>query len=347
VKIDPLFDRVLRRLEPDDDAVAKGMQRAERVARILRNDRDTGVLHTTIGGSCAKGTALNPVTDVDLFVYLDTAAWLLRDGRSPYSPGYVLGAFHQRLARTFQVHLGEGDVSIRRQDHSVRVRYAKGGSLSIDVVPALWTDQNRAEIVRIPERSSREWRETCVNRQRLLLDKHDDQNRYLRRAIRLLKYWRNGHQLDLPSYALELLAVHAVARVESRYHRAVCISVFRWIVESDLREPVFVTDYVRPSEQRLPKTDEVVIMDAAVAGNNVAAELGAGARRRIVSAAQRALDRLSAAEHHMTRGRRGDASRAFGEAFSRAKRRPVLVTTRIGRSNTKAKSGGLLDWLFK
>jgi hypothetical protein len=56
---------------------------------------------------------------------------------------------------------------------------------------------------------------------------------------------------------------------------------------------------------------------------------------------------LSASEHHMTRGRRSDASWAFGEAFSRAKRRTALATTRVGRSDIPATSGGLLAWLFK
>lgn len=347
MKIDRLFDRLLRRLDPDEDAVAKGMERAQRVGRILTNDKSTGVLHTTIGGSCAKGTALNPVKDVDLFVYLDAAAWRQRNGTGTYSPQYVLRAVHERLARTFHVHLNEGDVLIRRQDHSVRVRYVKAGSVSIDVVPVLWTDQNRAEVVRIPERSSRGWRDTCINRQRLLLDKHDDQNRYLRRAIRLLKHWRNGHQLALPSYALELLAVHAVSRVESRFSRSVCMSVFGWIAEDELREAVYVTDYVQLGEQRIPKKDDVVIMDAAVPGNNVTSDLGAGDRRRVVFAAQRALARFGAAEHHMSRGNRGDASRAFGEAFSRAKRRVASVTTRTGPLSSAAKSGGLLAWLLR
>jgi hypothetical protein len=184
LKIDPMVDALLRELEPDYSALEAAVQRAQRVARILPNDPDVGVLASRIGGSCAKATAIHPLKDVDLFIYLDEESWRRKNGEL-YQPQTVLREFHARLERTFAQHIENGDVAIRRQDHSIRVRYLREGSVAIDVVAALWAHENRAEIVKLPERSSGEWRETCVARQALLLDKYDAPNRYLRRGIRL------------------------------------------------------------------------------------------------------------------------------------------------------------------
>src|SRR4051794_21910549 len=125
--LDPLFEELLRTLEPEDAALDVGLRRAERVARILENDRDLSVLATRLGGSCAKRTAIHPVEDVDLFVYLDAATWVRGDGQM-YQPHTVLRMFHERLERTFRKPVADGVVSLRRQDHSVRVRYIKEGA---------------------------------------------------------------------------------------------------------------------------------------------------------------------------------------------------------------------------
>jgi hypothetical protein len=322
MRIDPLFDKLLRKLTPDDVAVDQGLQRAKRVAGVLANDPNLGVHMTQIGGSCAKETAVHPVKDVDLFVYLDKAAWRRKGDNATYAPHTVLRRFYERLQRTFRKPIGDGDVALRLQDHSIRVRYLKEGSVAIDVVPALWADRNKAEIVKIPERSSREWRETCIARQILLLDRYDATNRYLRRGIRLLKHWRNQHRLPLPSYALELLAIHAAPKVDSKHPRAVFMQVQERIAATSLQEPTRMTHYVPAADNKVPRGAEMVILDAAVAGKNVASEIGAGERRAVVAAARHSLERLKAAEHHMMHGHVRDAGVAFRAAFAR-KRRPT------------------------
>jgi hypothetical protein len=238
MKVDRLFDVRVQALTPDDAAVATAVERAERVGRIIKNDRNLAVLESQIGGSCAKKTALAPVKDVDLFLYLDQYAWQKTDG-SNYSPQTVLRDFEVRLRRTFRRHIESRDIIIRRQDHSLRIRYLREGAIHIDVVPALW-DGNKAYLVDIPERSTKRWVKTCIPRQHLLLERLDAPNRYLRRAIRLLKHWRNVHKLNLRSYALEILAAHAVARrVDTAHARAVFVSVLEWIAETGLNEPVY------------------------------------------------------------------------------------------------------------
>jgi hypothetical protein len=317
MKVDALFDERLKRLTPDDRFLDAAIQRAERVGQILRNDPDLGVREWSLGGSCSKMTALFPLKDVDLFVYLDESSWRVRS-QTRYTPQYVLRTFDERLQKTFRQWIASGDVTIRRQDHSLRIRYAREHSVDIDVVPALW-DGNKAYIVEIPECSTTTWIRTCIPRQRLLLDRLDAPNRYLRRAIRLLKHWRNVHQLVLRSYALEILAAHAVPRIASQHPRAVFLEAMNWIRNTAMDAPAYITDYVSASEYGKVKAP-IVILDPAVSGNNVASTAGDAARIRIVAAAKHTSQAIARAERYLEGGRLRDGKAAFRSAFSRQRR---------------------------
>ena len=62
--------------------------------------------------------------------------------------------------------MADPDVALRLQmEDSIGAGHVRDGAVAIDVVPALWANRNKAEIVQIPERSSRQWRSTCITRQ--------------------------------------------------------------------------------------------------------------------------------------------------------------------------------------
>jgi hypothetical protein len=91
-----------------------------------------------------------------------------------------------------------------------------------------------------------------------------------------------------------------------------------------------------------------VILDAAVAGNNVAGHLGASQRRAVVSSARRSLDRLKAAAHHLNRADRRAAGVAFRAAFSRtgspSRRVSAPSAKAVTLSSPVPQKRGLLAW---
>jgi hypothetical protein len=258
------------------------------------------------------------VSNVDLFVYLDPELWLRRDGEPP-NPARALGRILARLEKTHRGHIQNGFVTLRRQDHSIRIRYSGAGAMDVEVVPALW-DRNKAIRVLIPERATGRWVETSVRRQLLLLDKLDHRNRYLRRAIRLLKYWRNELRLTLRSYALEILAAERVIVGSSRHPSAVFTDVLEHIATTGLADPIVLHDYVSRVEYgRLPRRPGA-ILDPAVPGNDVADNLNGLDVRHIGACARRTLAAIARAERELDRGHLRDAKTHFNTAWRRARR---------------------------
>jgi hypothetical protein len=120
----------------------------------------------------------------------------------------------------------------------------------------------------------------------------------------------------LRSYALEVLAVHANGRAPARHPRAIFLETLKWIGESELGEPAYVTDYVRASEFRSPRNSAwAFIYDPAVSGNNVADNLSGADRRSAVAAAKQSAKRLAQAERALSDDRVRDGKVLIREAL--------------------------------
>ena len=283
------FQDLLAARSPPDRAFAQGIDRAKRVARILQNDRDFSMQGFLLYGSCSKRTAIGQLRDCDVLILLDPAGWKTTQS-GLYQPGTVIGVFKERLEKTFLVHIDNGDVFIRRQNHSVRVRYRKRTSVDVDVVPAFLL-KNRSQVLEIPERSGRRYIQTSISRQIALLDAVDTPFFPVRRGIRLLKLWRNTEKLTISSYSLEILAIMVVKVGCKKAPGAILEAVLRYIAETDLREPVLVGRRTKAAD--IPKRKAVVIMDPAVPANNTTSGLDTRARRGLVSTAKRTLRSLT------------------------------------------------------
>lgn len=64
--IEPLLKRLLAWLSTADHAYDTAIVRARKYASTLERDREFGVVGSRVGGSIGKGTAIRPVSDVDL-----------------------------------------------------------------------------------------------------------------------------------------------------------------------------------------------------------------------------------------------------------------------------------------
>lgn len=301
--LDEMLTDLIRATTPTARELTRARERAEYYGSVLVRDRTMQVESAMMAGSCAKGTACRPIGDVDVVVHLQRDAFARSDG-GRRQPAAILQLFGERLRVTTQRFIG---VTVRIQTHSVRVQHDGDRSFDVDIVPAF---THRDSIVEIPERGTRDWVRTSFARQAELLDDLDVRNRSLRRAILLLKHWRDQHELDLPSYALETLAMLAAFQGSPRHPSTLVTQALRHL-ERERVEALVLERYWRPSRSLPPG-----IYDAAVPGNNLTAHLYASERRAIASRAKRTADALERARDYADRGMRSRAEDRVSAAFA-------------------------------
>ena len=315
--IEPMLKSLLDGLSTADAAYDRAIARAQRYASTLVKDREFGVVGARVGGSIGKGTAIKPLSDVDLYLYLDEAHWRSTRGEELW-PSTVIGRLRTRVAKRLHFEVAAGHARIRKQRHSVGIQFYRAGSVSIDVVPALVTGSD-VEEARIPRRRDDIFVATSVERQLRLIEHLDTRAKYLRRGIRLLKYWNRQADVLLHSYAMEVLGMFAVTKGCKRTALGVFHAVLEFIGQTNMRTPVFIEHYYRykPHARRA-----CVILDPAMPDNNLGAHLGAHVGDRLGVVARRSLRRLAKAATLAEQGK----GRAAAEFLSAAFDRPGLFT---------------------
>ncbi len=308
--IDPLFKTLLDTLKPADISYTRAIERVQRYASTLANDGDFGVVGTRIGGSIGKGTAIAPLSDVDLYLYLDAERWRSTSG-GQLRPSTIIGRLRARVAQRLHFEIDAGHARVRKQRHSVGIKFLKAGSVGMDVVPALVEDGDIREAW-IPNRRADEFVATSVERQIALIKELDSPVRYLRRGIRLLKLWNRQADAHLHSYAMEVLGIFAVTRGCKRTASGVFLAAMEFIARTDMREPVFVEHFFRYDP---PRRRACVIYDPAMPDNNLGAHLDARTGDRLGTAARRSLVKLEKAADLMEQGKRPTATLRVSEAF--------------------------------
>jgi len=138
-------------------------------------------------GSNAKGTAVKGTTDVDLFVSLksDTSNTLKQ----------IFDSLHSHLR-------ANGYPSARKQNVSIHVSH-KG--TDIDLVPGVHYGDASEDHWLYVNKTNRERTQTNI-------DKHIEHVKKSGRLkeITLAKIWRKNHELDFPSFYLELAVIEAL-----------------------------------------------------------------------------------------------------------------------------------------
>jgi hypothetical protein len=276
----------LKALKPTEQHLNDAKARANNLGSMLCGKNGLGCQGYRIIGSLIKGTANNPVKDIDLVVLLDESYWGSKGSR--YKPATVIGSLTRRLEQTYAPEIEGGHVTVYRQDHSTGVVFTKESRVNVDIVPAFLVD-NKKKILEIPERSTKDWVPTAPQNQLTILRRMCEGRPALRRAIRLLKNWRaNTSNFPLSSFSLEILAQFVVYHKTPHTPMSIVEAVLRLIVETELTVPVSLVD------QRIPD-DEVVIMDTGVRGNNIARYLDRSDREHIVALAAERLTALQQA----------------------------------------------------
>lgn len=308
--IEPALRALRERLSPSDRDYAVAIERTERYAGSLLNDAEFGALGWRVGGSIGKGTAVAPLSDVDLYLYLDDAVWRTARGDT-LRPSTVIGRLHKRVARRLDFEIRSGHVAVRRQAHSVGIRYKKRGAVGIDVVPAIVRDGAIDEVV-IPRRGTDLFIPTSIERQLALLDHLDSPFKYLRRAIRLLKFWNRQHATVLHSYAVEIICMFVVARHCKRTELGVFLAALDFMASTSMREPIYIEHFFQFTP---PRRRACVIFDPAIPDSNLGAHLDARDGDHLGSVARHTLVNLRRAADAADRGRGSRVADLLSAAF--------------------------------
>jgi hypothetical protein len=134
--------------------------------------------------------------------------------------------------------------------------------------------------------------------------------------VRLLKHWRNHHELDesLRSFMIELIVSHLQDKEEIPPSlEEGLLRFFLYVAQSELREPVVFPE--NGQVKSLPK-DPVVILDPVNSENNVARRMTDSERQEIVTKAHDAWETLTAARNNNFKGETLEYwKQVFGRSF--------------------------------
>ncbi|MBR1778313.1 MAG: hypothetical protein IJ752_07010 [Alphaproteobacteria bacterium] len=147
-----------------------------------------------IAGSSAKGVAVKGKSDVDLFVSIKSSCMdPLKD---------IYGSLFDRLA-----NLGrQQGFSVRQQNVSIGIKGLTNGyrQIDIDIVPARQHEIN-SNFHSLYKSKQSTWTQTNVKGHIKHIQDSGRQN-----FIKLIKIWRDCHQLDFPSMNIELSVLKAL-----------------------------------------------------------------------------------------------------------------------------------------
>jgi hypothetical protein len=222
------------------------LQVAWPIGRELGAALGSRLARTELSGSHSKGTAVLGGTDVDIFMSFSA------------DPSYPLRDIYQDV---FGVAKAKG-WNPRKQTVSIRIQY---NDWSVDLVPGRrqpnswrgdhWLYRNRVG----------SWQQTNVG-------VHASTVKKSMRAgeIQALKIWRNIHNLDFPSFYLELTVIQALAGSGS------------YFLDVD-------KNIVRVFQYLSERFEQARVVDPANSNNVISEDLNAQEKATIAEAARRAL----------------------------------------------------------
>jgi len=260
-------------------------------------------------GSLWKGTVLRPRGDFG--VDADIAVFLNTNGTSNFD----LASLHHRL----RLLLCAAYPQKKPEDFTVQPRTLgivfRVSGMEVDLVPII-PIEGPGDYGWQPSSTGDTPVKTSVNRQLEFIRNRKDGYLRFTALVRLLKHWRNHHELDesLRSFMIELIVSHLQdegdipASLEEGLLR-----FFLYLAQSEFREPVIFPENGRVTS--VPK-DLVVILDPVNSDNNVARRMTDLERQEIVNKARDAWETLTAARNNNFKGETLEYwKQVFGRSF--------------------------------
>ena len=271
----------------------------DKLDRYAADHEEHGLIKTLLSGSLAKGTALKTLNDIDIAFYV-------KSQKVPSKERELLEWLAERVREGYpqmkpnQIKVSDG--------HSVCIRYAVSG-LNVDIVPVQYCGDPDDRGYLFPREGGEPVLTSIslhLNFIRLRKERYKD---HFRQDIRLVKWWvRKQRDKDegfrMKSFMIELIVAHlADSRIDLSDYPNALEKVFAYIVKSQLKTRISFTDYYAASALPAPTGKPIEIFDPVNSTNNVAAIYDDTQRKKIVDAAQDALEAITEARFATTRGR--------------------------------------------
>ena len=172
-----------------------------------------GLVRDFLSGSYARRTAIRPLHDIDLFIVLDPRIHPdVAPSRQPSSSA-CLRKVQGALARAYP-----NTPALKLQDRSVNIQFS-GTGIGYDIDPAF---ENRVGVYLIPDRGRNAWIETDPEAQAtVLVDANARAGDKLNPLIKMIKRWKDEHDVPLRSFHLEVMSYGAFRAAPASYPEGV------------------------------------------------------------------------------------------------------------------------------
>ena len=258
-------------------------------------DPGYAIVRTLHSGSVAKGTALRTVNDFDLAVYL-------KQDQVP-ADDRLLGSW--LIARLKEARPQLADDQFVPEAHCATIVYRDG--TKVDVVPVLDVGDGSADGYLIEKDTGLRILTNIRRHLEFIRVRKERVPVHFRQVVRLVKFWvRLQKMIDadlrFKSFLVELLCAHLLDQgVDMSDYAEALGAFFEYVVRSGLRETVVFDDYYDGSAVTVAK-GVITVIDPVNPSNNVTADYTEQGRKRIVDAAQAALDAIDYATYAPTKG---------------------------------------------
>jgi hypothetical protein len=269
----------------------------KRLEKKISEDPGFSLVKMRHAGSVAKGTALRTVNDFDVVVYV-------KKGDAPVNDDQLVPWLVDRLRAAYKGLIDPEQV--QPGPHCATITF-KGTGTVVDVVPVLYEDAAN-DCGYLVSKDTGERLLTSISLHLDFVRSHkkrcpDD----WAQVIRFVKWWAKQHKdadpnFKFKSFIAELIAAHLLdTGVAFDDHQGALDAFFEYVVRTELRDRIAFTDYIPASQIPTRGDTPIEILDPVNVHNNIARRYTAVDRKRIVTAAEAALDAITEARYATTK----------------------------------------------
>jgi hypothetical protein len=265
----------------------------DNLADYIKENPEYGVIKMLHSGSVAKGTALKTINDMDVAVYVKSNQVARVDEQG------ILEYIRSALIKVY-TRFGMVEDQFSLGTHCVKVSF-KGSGLDVDVVPIIY-DGGQDDRGYLINKDTGVRVLTSISLHKNFIRKRKEAYDNYAQMVRIIKWWRQERDFKMKSFLIELIWAHIADTegIQTEIHEALK-QFFRYIVHTELLEPIIFTDNYKKGEVQIqPGISNV--FDPVNPNNNVAGSLDSSKRNRIVDEAEDALSYLVNSIQSSTKG---------------------------------------------
>ncbi|MFI7435771.1 CBASS oligonucleotide cyclase [Micromonospora haikouensis] len=284
-------DRVVNLPKPVADEKRKQVNvLRDRLTTHIAGNPEFSLVKMLHAGSVAKGTALRTVNDFDVAVYV----------RKQDAPATDTELIEWMAARLREAYGGLIDPSqIVPGTHCVTIAF-KGTGTVVDVVPVLYEGDPDDRGYLIAKGTGDRLLTSVRLHLNFIRTRKNNCPDHWAQVVRFVKWWsRNQKSQDgefkFKSFMIEMICAHLLdtGAVTFDDYPTALEGFFDYVVRTELRERIAFTDFYKKSELPKERVGTIEIFDPVNPTNNVARLYEAAQQKRIVLAAEAALDAIT------------------------------------------------------